>query len=179
MSSDAIQRAKPAGQISAAVATSQIFPDLQTPTQAAVLYTPGSLRLEKKRFRVTASGILTCATAAYTGLVSLYAALVVPATPLVPASWTLLGASGAVAIGINTAGFKINLDLLFDSLSGKLIGEVDSNVNNTYLAKAAIAAQLAAINGATEPVLVFAAAATFGTAAATNVGTLGDFTLDA
>lgn len=179
MSTQAIQRAKPAGQVSAAVATSQIFPDLQIPTLAAVLNCPGSLRLEKKRFEVRASGILTCATAAFTGQVSLYAALVAPAAPLVAANWTLIAASGAVVIGAATAGFIIQTEMLFDSTSGKLIGHSDTNVNNTYVAKAAILAQLAAINGATEPALVFALGATFGTAAPTNVGTLADFALDA
>lgn len=178
MSTAAIQRARPAASVSAAVATAQIFPDLGTPTLAAVLLCPGSSRLEQKRFEVRASGIVTVA-GAFTATLSLYGALVAPAAPLVAANWTLLGASGATAVATTTAGWEIQAELSFDSVSGKLQGIVESCVNNITVARAAIANQVTAINGVTEPVMVFAIGVTFSAANAGNIGKMADFCLDA
>lgn len=184
MSTAAIQRAARAAILNAAVATSQIFPffnasPINSPLAPCILNCPGSLRLEQKTFFVRASGIVTCATAAYTALVSLYGALVTPAVPFTAANWSLLGASGATTIGVATGGFIIESEMSFDSVSGKLQGVLKSIVNNTYVAPVALTNALTLINGATEPAMVFAVGVTFGTAAATNVAQLTDFCLDA
>lgn len=180
MSSNAIQRAKPAGPVNAAVTTAQIFPDLSSPALAAILNCPGSNRLEQKPFKVTASGVATTAGATTTGTASLYAALVAPGTPLVAADWTLLGAGTAEVINTTSASWLIEADLLFDSLSGILAGTFNSNSNNTPIAAAKITNSVTGINGQTEPVLVFAVGYTFGVnASASNIARLADFCLDA
>jgi hypothetical protein len=183
MSSAAIQRSLAAGPISAAVATAQIFPVLNAspisqPLVPCILNCSGSLRLEQKRFKVRASGDLTTA-GAFTAFPSLFGALVQPANPFTPASWSLLAAGTAAAVGTTSCGWLIEAELLFDSLSGKLQGEFETNVNNIFVAKAAISNPLTAVIGANEPVMVFAVGLTFSTGSAANSGRLADFCLDA
>lgn len=189
MSTSAIQKAPPAAAISAAVATSQIFPTLASASlfggvaatpAACILPVPGAKRLEGKRFEVRASGICTTAVATYTVQATLFAAIVPPtgAASLVPANWTAV-AVGAATVVAASAGWLIEAELLLDSTSGKLIGNFDSNVGGTYVAKAALTAAITGINGATEPALAFAVGLTFSTASAGNNATLTDFVLDA
>jgi hypothetical protein len=189
MSTSAIQRAQPAANLLAAVTTAQIFALLASgvsigaaapPATACVLYVPGSKRLEQKRWVPRASGIVTTA-GAFTAQVSLYGAVVPPtgAASLIAANWTLLGAGAAQAVGTTTAAWLIEAEMLFDSVSGKLQGTFNTNVNNTPVASAAIANQLTGINGATEPVLALAVGITFSSGNAGNIGVMADFALDA
>lgn len=189
MSTAAIQRAQPASPVSAAINTSQIFPLKASgvsigapapPASAAVLPCPGSSRLEQKRFEVRASGY--CKTnGAYTVTPVLYAALVAPtgAASLVPANWTAIATGTATAVSTTSAGWILQAEMLFDSVSGKLQGMFEQNVNNSYVSRAALSAALTGVNGATEPVLTFAVGLTFNTADASNLGVLADFVLDA
>jgi hypothetical protein len=173
-----VNKAVPAAAISAAVATAQIFPALNSsPAAACVLNILGTNRLEQKVFKVRASGIATTA-GAFTVLPTLFAALVTPAASLVPANWTAIGVGTASAIGTTTAGWEIEMEALFDSISGKLSGTFKSCVNNIPVASAALAAQLAGIVGSAEPALVVAVGLTFSAANVGNIGKLADFFLD-
>jgi hypothetical protein len=178
MSTLAIQRARPAGLLNAAVATAQIFPDASSPLLAAFLSGVGSGRLEMKRFEVRASGRATTA-GAFTVAPTLYIATVVPVVnPLLPASWTVLATGAPVAVGTTTAAWMIQGEFLFDSVSGKLQGTFETNVANTITAKAALAATFPGVSGVTEPPFVLAVGLTFSGAGA-NIGQLADFCLDA
>jgi hypothetical protein len=178
MSTAAIQQAKPAANITAALATAQIFADLSTPTLAAILNVPGSMRLEAQPFTVSASGSATSVGAATTVTPSLYAALVNPAAPLVPANWILLGAGAAQVLNLTSGAWSIEANLMFESLGGKLGGTFKTQQGNVPVANAALANILAGLNGQNEPVFVLAAGLTF-SVAGLNIGRLFDFSLNA
>jgi hypothetical protein len=189
MSTAAIQKASAASPINAAVATAQIFPAVAPQGSigaaaavaiACMLTCPGSSRLEEKLFTVRASG--NAATAgAYTVQPVIYAAVAAPAggTSLTPGNWSAIATGPAVALATTTAPWMIEAKLMFDSTSGKLQGWFDSCINGTFTGSAAIANPLVGLNGATEPVMVFAAGLVFSVANAGNIGKLADFVLDA
>lgn len=178
MASSSINRPAPFNPLpqNAVVTTAQLFNRSDIVTRPVVLNLPGSGRTEQKKFQITATGKVTTASAT-TATITLYTALVEPGTnPLTAASWTVLGATGAVAVGTTTAPFLIEADLVMDSQSGKIQGWFTSLVNNVLGAAAAVTNVLTGATQAVEPVAVFAVGVTFAAAAAGNIGTLGDFT---
>lgn len=189
MSSAAIRRAPPANTVGAAVTTSQIFTLASNSLLPVTVGAPGKLALEAKRFTVRAEGSVKTAVDAYTVKATLFAALAVPATPLTPGNWTLLGAGTARAIA--TAGsvpWWIEANLIFDSVGGALQGNFQQMANNLFDGSAAITNQVTGINGTNvqvtqgasviqpaDPVVYFTVGLTFGTANAANLGTLSNF----
>lgn len=164
--------------VSAAVTTVQLFPDNSvSPAVLPLIVTAAaSGSLEQREFGIRASGkALTAGN--YTLTLGLYAKVVVPASPLVAGSWTLLGASSARAINTTTAPFLFTATLISDSVSGLLHGTFGAIINNLVDANAAITA-LTGVNlaGSTEPAISFCLGATFGTGGA-NVATLTNFYL--
>ncbi len=193
MSSAAIQKAPPAAQVLAAVTTAQIFPNLATPTLAAILNIAGTGRLEQKKFKVRGSGYATTAGATTTVTATLYAKNAAPAASLVAGNWSVIGVSSARVVNTTTVPWWIEADLIFDSVGGKLGGTFNAMVNNTLDAAAAITNPLTGLNGssyavtqgatkvpAAEPVFVVAVGLTFGVnASAGNIGNLQELILDA
>jgi len=189
MSSTAIRRAAPANPVNASVATAQIFALASAPTIPVTVAIPGAGALDGRRFMVRAEGNVYISTAAYTAKVGLYAALTIPATPFTPGNWTLLGAGTArAAAAPGYFPWWIEAELMYDSAGGLMQGTFSQMVNNLFDARAAIANQLTGINGTNvtvtqgstpvppaNPVAVIAAAITFGTANAANVGNLVNF----
>lgn len=184
MSSLAIRRAAPANALTANVATAQVFNLASNSLLAVSLGAPGKLVLEQKQFRVRAEGNYYNA-GAYTTKATLLANLTLPATPLTATNWT--GQWSGTARAISGAGYSnwwIEANLIFDSNSGLLNGVFSQMVNNLFDTWAVIGTQITGINGTnltiggvapTDPALYFGIALTFGTAAATNVGNLGNF----
>lgn len=76
-------------------------------------------------------------------------------TSLTDGSNTSLGVSGASATNNTGANWWIHAQLLYDSASGKLTGVVESEVNNIYTAKAALANIVSGINDNNNPVANF------------------------
>lgn len=192
MSSIAIRRTPPSAAVIANTGNAQVFAQLANPALPTSLAVPGKLAIEGKRFLVRAEGNAYVA-GAYTCLVSLYAALVVPAVPFTGANWTLLGAGTARAIATTTyAPWWFQADLQFDSQSGILHGTFADEVNNLFDGAAVLANKLPGINGTnvpmnqgaagvtivqpTDPAFYLAVGLTFGTAGL-NIGNLTNFEL--
>jgi hypothetical protein len=183
MSSSAIRRAPPANPQNASVVTAQVFNLISNPILPAALGIPGKLTLEGKRFTVRAEGNAHT-VGAYTCQASLLGALVMPATPLVAASWTLLGSGTARTIAANAwAPWWIQANCIFDSQGGIMAGTFQQMVNNLYDADAALANTITGINGSnqpvtqggtvvqpTDPAFWMAVAITFGTAGTSSAG---------
>ena len=191
MSSTAIQVAPKAAQVSAAILTAQIFPNLSIPTLPAILNVPAGGRLEQQKFKVRASGYATTQAATTTVLLSLFGKPVVPGTPLTPANWTLLGASTARVVNTTSCPWWIEADLTMDSISGKLGGTFNALINDLYDASAPIANILTGLNAtsypvvqgantipAVEPAFAVCVGITFGVNASVgNIGNLGNLIL--
>lgn len=98
------------------------------------------------------------------------------ANQLTPGSYTILGASTARASGgqLNT-NFTSQLDLFFDSTSGKLAGRFSHTVNNAFDAPAALTNQLTAILANAEPSFNIVVGVTFSVTDALNLSTLTEF----
>jgi hypothetical protein len=185
MSSIAIRRAAPANTVSASSNAAQVFTLASNSLLPVSIGAPGKSAIDGRRFTVRAEGRATTAVDAYTVKASLLAGLVVPATPLTAANWTLLGAGTARAVA--TAGIVpwwIEANLIFDSAGGSLQGTFNQMANNLFDAAAALANQVTGINGTNvavgatapaDPCIVFAVALTFGTANAGNIGVLNNF----
>lgn len=180
MRSDAITKAPLAANISAAVNTSQIFPLNSNLLAPCAISVPASGTLEQYEFEIAASGRLTT-NGAYTALITLFAALAVPAAnPLTPASWTIIGATTARAVGTTSCPWFYRAHLVADAISKKLQGTFGGMVNNLVDAPAAVTNVLANVNlaAAVDPAIVFAIGITFGTADALNIGQLTYFGLE-
>jgi hypothetical protein len=192
MSSIAINRAAAALPLPGLVTTAQIFALASNALLPAVVSAPGKYAIEQKRFRVRGEGNAFVSVNTTTVKPTLYGALVVPASPLVAANWTVLAAGAAVAIATTTltCPWWIEADLIFDSVGGFLQGIWNQIVNNTYAAPAAIGNQLSGINGSNQnatqnavvippadPVVQFAVGLTFSVANALNGGNLSNFEL--
>ena len=186
MSSNAIRRAAPAAAMTGTVSTAQIFALASNPLLAVTLAAPGKGVLEQKSFVVRAEGNATVAAGATTVKASLYAGLVAPASPLVAANWTLLGAGTARAVAApGTVPWWIEARLIIDSVSGLMQGMFSDLVNNLFDGSAAIANQITGINGTNvavgtvvpaDPIVVFAVGLTF-SATGANSANLANFEL--
>jgi len=188
MSSSAIRRAAPANPVQAAVATAQVLSLASNNALACTVSIPGKLALEAKKFTVRAEGSALTAGATTTVQASLLGATVLPATPLVIGSWTLLGAGTARVINTTWAPWYIEANLILDSHGGALQGTFSQMVNNLFDNFAAITNQLTGINGTlnnvtqgantvppADPVAFLAVALTFSVANAGNAGYLSNF----
>jgi hypothetical protein len=190
MSSIAINRAAPANPIPGGVTSAQIFALASNPLLPATVSAPGKLAIEAKRFRVRGEGNAVVSVNTTTVKPTLYAGLVVPASPLVAGSWTIIAAGAAVAISTTTltAPWWIEADLIFDSIGGFMQGAWNQMVNNGWTANAAIGNQISGINGTNQnvvqatvtippadPVVQFALGLTFSAANAANVGNCSNF----
>lgn len=151
MSSSAIRRAAPANPANAAVATAQVFALASNPILACSLGVPGKLALESKRFTVRAEGNLQVAAGTTTAKLSLLAALLPPAAPLVAANWTLLGSGTARAVASLACPFFIEANMIFDSVSGLVQGSFQQLVANLFDASAPLANALTGVNGTNVP----------------------------
>lgn len=188
MSSSAIRRAAPAAQLTGTAATAQVFVLASTPALPCTLAVPGKGALDGRRFVVRAEGSAFVAAGTTTVNATLLAANTVPASPLVAANWSTIGAGTATAIATAAyAPWWIEADLIYDSNGGLLQGSYSSLINNGLKARAAITTALTGINGTNvtisqgatpvppaDPVCQFAVALTFGTAGA-NIGNLANF----
>ena len=96
MSSIAIRRAAPASSLASGGTTAAIFALASSSQAACTLPVPGKLVLEGKRFTVRAEGSLLIAAGTTTaGFTLLGAVAAIPASPLVPGSWTTIAAPAA------------------------------------------------------------------------------------
>lgn len=182
MSSWSINKAPAAAQVNAAVTTAQIFPNLLTPTQAAVIPVQDSFTLDGKVFLIRASGEATSAGATTTAAVTLYVALALPSSPLVAANWTVLATSTARVVNTTSCPFWIEAEVCMSAISGKLHGAFNACVNNSFDNKSALANVLSGISvgNAGGASFYVAAGITFGVnAAAGNIGYLRELVLDA
>jgi hypothetical protein len=176
MSTQAINRAPAAAQVSANVTTAQIFPNSFNSSIACLLTGPGGGVLEQKRFWVRASGYVTTGTNTNV-TITLYSG-----TSLTAGGNTVLGASTARAVNTTSAPWNFEAVLTFDSVSGKLQGSFKDMINNILDADAALSNVVTGVSGAAgsaSPALNFVIGVTFSAANVGNIGNLGDFSLDA
>lgn len=190
MSSIAIAHASPAAPLTGTVTTAQIFALASNPNMPATIAVPGKGRLDGKRFTIRAEGSAFVAAGTTTVNATLFAATgAIPASPLVPGSWTLIKALTATAIATAVyAPWWIEAQLIYDSNGGAMQGAALGLINNASIASAAIT-QLTGINGTNlpvsqagtvvqpaDPVAYFAVGITFGTSGA-NIANLANFEL--
>lgn len=76
-------------------------------------------------------------------------------TSIVDANNTALGVSGASAVNNMASNWYIHATLLYDSVSGKLTGNVESEVGNVFTAKAALTNIVTGVNDNNNPVVNF------------------------
>lgn len=190
MSSIAINRAAAAAPLAGGVTSALIFALASNSLLPATVSAPGKLAIEAKKFRVRGEGNAIVSVNTTTVKPTLYAGLVIPASPLTAASWTIIAAGAAVAINTATlaAPWWIEADLIFDSTGGFMQGTWDQLVNNAWTALAAIGNQISGINGTNQnvtqggsavppadPVVQFAVGLTFSAGNAANAGNLSNF----
>lgn len=190
MSSAAIRRlAGPAAQVNAQVNTAQVVVLASNPLVPATVPCPGKLSLEGKRFSVRAEGSAFTAVGTTTLKVSLLGnTAVIPATPLTASNWVTLYAGTAQAVPVAGCPWWIDAQLILDSNSGLCQGQASQDINNVWVAPAAIATALTGINGTNlpvvqagpvtvqpqDPTIYFALAVTFSVAGA-NVANVANF----
>lgn len=159
----------PATQV-VANTTETVLVNPANPASALVLSIPSGSILDKRRFRVEASGTIKGAgtTNATLKLLS--------GTSTTVASDTSLGASSASAVNSTTAPFYVEANLVYDGATGLLAGTIEYFINGTLTAKAAIANQISGILGNSGSAVVnFVLSIAFSAAFATNQILLQDF----
>lgn len=138
-----------------------IIANPQLPSQPLTLPVPPYTTIEATPFDINASGYAIGTTGGETLTLKLYSG-----TSDTVGSNTLLGTSGAVAVGAATVPWMMVASVMFDSVSGKLIGEIGFNIGNTRVAPIALSNVITGINneptsGQTgEPILNFVLTAT-------------------
>lgn len=130
-------------------ATETVVPHPDNASIAFALPLPGNKGLEQIPFNLIASGIIT------TNSTTNVTAKLLSGTSLTVGSDTSLGASTATAVNTTTTPFRIKAELIYDSVSGKLHGEIEFLINNSITAKAALANVVTGLNNANDPVATF------------------------
>ena len=149
MSSIAIDRSVPAAQITA----SGIFPTFAVNTMPVIVRAPGKLAVEQKVFSVRAEGSVYVPSGTGTALATLYVATALPANPMTPGSWQVLGAGAAQTPGVaGWTPFMIEALLQFESNSGTVQGAFRQMASNNIAAYAAISNRPTGVNATNLPV---------------------------
>lgn len=115
-------------QFNIASATETLVPSPQNASVPLSVMVPASTQLEQTVFDLYASGIATT-KAAGTVTIKVYAG-----NSATLANNTLLGSSGAITQNTATAAWWAHLMMIFDSVSGTLVGRIDFYVNKTVVA---------------------------------------------
>ena len=121
---------------------------------------------EQTLFNVVASGYIKT-TASSNITLKLYSG-----TSTTPGSNTLLKSSGTVAQNSATAPYAVKAELIYDSVSGKLTGEVKFFINNSLVAAAAVTNVVTGVSNSNNPVLAFALSITSSGDDATHLSTI-------
>ena len=151
-------------------------PLLGAPSAAAILQVPGSQRLEQRLFQARASGVLSNAGgAAATGTISLFAGT---DTVVANDGTALATITGNVPAGA-AVSYHLEVDLLFDNVSGTLFGSFSGFIGTTLVARTVIAAYPTGLNGNNEPVFNLVLGAGIGTANAANYALCNTFAIEA
>ena len=174
MSTHEVTQAPAAAPITAASAAQQVFATLTNALNATVLNILGTKRLEAKKFIVRASG--TCTTVGATTTASPFIAV---GTSLTVASDSIIAQPAGVTVNSTSCPWLLELELIFDSTSGKLNGSFKSCINNTPVAAQALSTVVTGLNSTPEPPFSLVAGFQFSAAAAGNIATLAEFVLDA
>lgn len=132
----------------------------QNSTIALILPLSANQGLEQIPFDLVVSGYITTTN---NGNITLK---VYSGTSLTPGSNTQVATSGAIAVNTTSAPFFIRLQLIYDSVSGKLNGWFEGTLNNSLITKAAISNVITGIKDSTNPVLSFVLSGTSSAATA-------------
>lgn len=87
-------------------------------------------------------------------------------------SGTLLGSSGAIAQNNLAAPFWAKMELIYDSVSGKLDGTVKFFLNHGIVAEVAISNTITGVSNTTDPVAQFCVSCTSSGASGANLTTI-------
>lgn len=167
--------------------TAMVFPTNVNTTQlpsgsALILSAPGSNRLEGCVFYVSASGVFRTGAATTTVTPAILAAIATPAlaSQLTPGSYTTMAAPTGVSIAsAGTYPWFIEAELIADSASGILHGNMRTVINNALTGPVALSSTLTSVNLATEAPLIFVPAFTFSVSNANNYAQVDRFYLSA
>jgi hypothetical protein len=145
------------------VATEQVILNPNNPTAPLLVTLPGGkYPYEQTWFDLEMSGIISTAASA-TATLKLYAG-----SSVTVGSDTLLGSSGAITQNSATAAFRCHAGLMFDSVSGTLVGEVEFYLNRTRVAAVTLSNFLTGLNQANQIIASFLGSITFSAANAAN-----------
>lgn len=136
-----------------------------------LLQIPPNTQLEQRPFEVIASGYLITA-ASYTVTIN-----VRNGTSTTAASNAAMTGSGGVASVNGKFPWYLRLRLIYDSVSGKLIGTVSGNVAGNIISEANITTQTG-ISNTGNPVISLVLTVTFGTANAGNSINVQEFAVN-
>lgn len=127
----ALAASQPATLILSAAAE-VVVPNPQNATLPFICPLSGNQGNEQTMIDLVASGIVNTGQATNVTL-KLYSGV-----SLTIGSDSLLGSSGAIAVNTTTTPWRCHAELIYDSVSGKLHGDVEWLLNNTLVAKAAV-----------------------------------------
>lgn len=144
-------------------------PSLNSPTAALVLSVPPNGPLEQRPFLVEPSGVIEPGVSS-TVTLKLYSG-----SSTTVGNNVLLGSSGAITAFTAKTPFWVSAKLIYDSISGRMIGTIKFIVNNVIVAEVAVSNVVTGINNANNPVVSFVMSVTFGTANAANTIIVQDF----
>lgn len=143
-----------------------VVPHPENSSIAFVLPLPGNKGNEQIPINLVASGYVK--TTSTTNITS----KLLSGTSLTVGSDTSLGASTATAVNSTSCPWKIKAELIYDSVSGKLTGEIEHFINNSITAKAAVANVVTGISDTADPVASFVLSFTSSGADATHLTTV-------
>lgn len=149
---------------------------------ACVLNAPGSGRCEGKVFYISASGYVKTGASTITVTPTIFAATSLPAlaNQLTPGSYTTLAAPTGVSIATaSTVPWFIEAELIGDSISGIIHGNMRTMINNALTGPVAISSTLTSVSFNGEPPFVAACGMTFSVSNANNLAQLDAFYLSA
>lgn len=145
---------------------------LNSATAALVTAIPPGGPLEQLPWQFVWSGVIQTAQGS-TVTMKFYSG-----TSTTVGSNTLLGNSGATASINGKVPFLARLTgMVYDSISGKLQGQVSFEINNVVVAAVALSNIVTGIGNTNNPVLSICASVTFGTATAPNKLTTTEFAI--
>lgn len=167
--------------VSGLLTTAKIFPAMASGAasgSACILTLPGSSRLEGKVFYVSASGLLTTGASTITVQPQFFGVVALPtvANQLTPGSYTQVAAPTGVSIAsASTVPWFLEAELIGDSISGILHGNMRTVINNTLTGPVALTSTLTSVSFKNDPVAYVAVGVSFSVSNAANADQLDAF----
>lgn len=181
-----INEAPAAANVGGTGTSMDIFPLSSNSSKACILTVPASAKLEGRKWRASAQGVVTVAGTSPTVTLSIQSG-----TSLTSGSNTTVAASSAISLTTSASyPWLIEIECVGSTLSGTLSGYVRSEVGSAVPVVAALASVLSGlvftpsvgrdnIINMADPAISLVIGVTFGVSNASNLATMYQFTLEA